>query len=62
MGQEECPYKGVVGKTALAFDTSVIVFSVVDDIHDSMHVRVIQSLCTQPLLFQRHVTLWFLSC
>jgi hypothetical protein len=75
MCQEECPYEGVVGETALTFDSSAIVFSVVGDTNNSILVNDTQrllhflriptpsQLCIQPrlLLFQRHVTLRFLQ-
>jgi hypothetical protein len=73
MGQEECPYERVVGETALTFDASAIVFSIIGDIPNGILIYVIQSLVhflriptasqlrVQPrlLLFQRHVTLGF---
>ena len=37
--KEECPYKGVVGETALTFDASAIVFFVVGD---SILISIVQ--------------------
>jgi hypothetical protein len=48
MGQERCPYEGVVGETALTFDASAIVFSVVGDTHNSILLNDIQSLVHFP--------------
>jgi hypothetical protein len=50
--KENCPYEGVVGKTALTFDASAIVFSVVNDIQSRLvhllRIPAASQLCIQP--------------